>query len=105
MPEAGKLLFLWSTVSLGVVAIFLIILTGIWKMEVLRDYRRMYWKNGDDEKQICKPSDMSMYPPVHQIVPTLFPNDVNTLNSTSNALPFGNSHISYILEITKVVVM
>lgn len=91
MPEAGKLLFLWSTVSLSVVGVFLLILAAIWKMEILRDYRRMYWKNNDDEKQICKPSDISMYPPVHQIVPTLFPNDLSTANNATNALPFGMS--------------
>lgn len=92
MPEAGKLLFLWSIVSLSVIGVFLLILVSIWKMDIFRDYRRMYWKNSsDDEKQICKPSDMSMYPPVHQIVPTLFPNELSASNNTTNALPFGMS--------------
>lgn len=76
--------------SLAIVGAFLMVLAAIWKMDVLRDYRRMYWKNGDDEKQICKPSDVSMYPPVHQTVPTLFPNDLSASNNTTtNALPFG----------------
>lgn len=52
-------------------------------MEILRDYRRMYFKNGEDEKQICK------QPPVHQSVPTLFPNDISASSNTANALPFG----------------
>lgn len=92
VPEAGKLLFLWSIVSLSVIGVFLLILVSIWKMDIFRDYRRMYWKNSsDDEKQICKPSDMSMYPPVHQIVPTLFPNELSASNNTTNALPFGMS--------------
>lgn len=63
------------------------VLIAIWKMEILRDYRRMYFKNGEDEKQICKQSDV--YPPVHQIVPTLFPNDISASSNTANALPFG----------------
>lgn len=58
-------------------------------MDILRDYHRMYWGNTDDEKQICKPTNVSMYPPVHQIVPTLFPNDLTTSNNLTNAIPFG----------------
>lgn len=78
--------------SLAVICAFLMVLAAIWKMDVLRDYRRMYWKSGDDEKQICKSSDVSMYPPVHQTVPTLFPNDLSAPNhSATNALPFGMS--------------
>lgn len=90
VPDARKLLVLWTSVSLVVLAAFLLVLCAIWKMEILRDYRRMYWRNnGNDEKQTCiKSSDISMYPPVHQIVPTLFPNDLST-NTTTNALPFG----------------
>lgn len=81
---------MWTSVSLAIVAAFLMVLAAIWKMDVLRDYRRMYWKNGDDKKQICKPSDVSMYPSVHQTVPTLFPNDLSASNNTiTNALPFG----------------
>lgn len=59
------------------------VLITIWKMEILRDYRRMYFKSGEDEKQICK------QPPVHQSVPTLFPNDISASTNTANALPFG----------------
>ncbi|XP_031617926.1 uncharacterized protein LOC116337470 [Contarinia nasturtii] len=88
VPDSKKLLLLWTTVSLVTIAAFLMVLTAIWKMDVLRDYRRMYWKSGDDEKQICKSSDGTMYPPVHQTVPTLFPNDLSAPCSTSNAIPF-----------------
>lgn len=89
IPDAKKLLVLWITISLAVICAFLLILVGIWKMDVLRDYRRTYWRSRDDEKQICKSSDM--YPPVHLAVPTLFPIDLSTASSTANALPFGRS--------------
>lgn len=73
-----------------VVGAFLLVLVLICKMDLLRDYRRMYWGgNSDDIKQICKPTNGSMYPPVHQIVPTLFPNDLTTSNNLTNAIPFG----------------
>lgn len=85
IPDAKKLFVLWTSVSLAIIGAFLVVLAAIWKMDVLRDYRRMYWKSGDDEKQICKSSDVSMYPPVHQTVPTLFPNDL----SVHHKLPFG----------------
>ncbi|XP_055323488.1 uncharacterized protein LOC129578648 isoform X2 [Sitodiplosis mosellana] len=89
VPDARKLFLVWTSVSLAILAAFLMVLAAIWKMDVLRDYRRMYWNSGDDEKQICKSSDVAMYPAVHQTVPTLFPNDLSAPNiSTANALPF-----------------
>lgn len=87
MPDAKKLFIVWLAISLAVIGAFLVVLVGIWKMDVLRNYRRMYFKSGEDEKQICISSDM--YPPVHQIVPTLFPNDLSASNNIGNALPFG----------------
>lgn len=99
MPKTQKLLFIWGTVSLLVICAFVLVLVVICKMDVLRDYRRMYWGgNTDDEKQICKPTNVPIYPPVHQIVPTLFPNDLTSSNNLTNAIPFGMSfQIDYIL--------
>lgn len=66
-------------------------------MDILRDYHRMYWGgNADDEKQICKQTNVSMYPPIHQIVPTLFPNDLNASHDLTNAIPFGNVLHTYL---------
>lgn len=95
MPDAKKLFILWSAISLAVIGAFLVVLVGIWKMDILRNYRRMYFKSGEDEKHICISSDM--YPPVHQIVPTLFPNDLSASNNIANALPFGvwQRNVSY----------
>lgn len=97
VPNTQKLLFIWGTVSLMVIGAFVLVLVLIWKMDMLRDYRRMYWGgHADDEKQICKPTNTSMYPPVHQIVPTLFPNDLTTSNNLTNAIPFGTYKCGFV---------
>lgn len=82
---------LWTIISFSIIGTFAMMLVGIWKMDLLKDYRRMYWKNPNDEKQICKTfnNDVSMYPSAHQSVPTLFPHDLSPPNDTSNTLPFG----------------
>lgn len=52
----------------------------------------MTWKQNDDQRQICKQSDIdiSMFPSPHQIVPTLFPNEsALATSSMTTGLPYG----------------
>lgn len=67
------------------------ILMGIWKIDAFRDYRRMHWRNGEKDNRVRKSlqTDTATYPAIHQIVPTLFPNDSSATMDASNALPFG----------------
>lgn len=82
------------------------VLVGIYKTEILKDYRRMYWKSGDDEKEICKSTidlNISMYPASQIVFPTLFPSDLPTTQHTTNALPFGISKYVFISIFLTVV--
>lgn len=92
-PNTRNLLLVWTAISLSVVIAFLLVLYGIWKIDLLKDYRRMHWKISD-QNQICKQSeiDISMFPSPHQTVPTLFPNDISTYTTaptTGGGLPYG----------------
>lgn len=95
MPDHSAILAVWTSISLGVVMVFLLVLVAIWKMEVFQDYRRMSWKHSDDQQHIYKNHmdiDISMFPSPHQIVPSLFPGDANTVyarESGRTGLPFG----------------
>lgn len=95
-PDAKKLLFIWITISGLIIGTFLVILYFIWKIDFLKDYRRMHWNTTNDKVKICKSDiDISMYPSPHQAVPTLFPSE---LNSATNAnLPYGNYYIQLVL--------
>lgn len=93
-PNTKSFLVLWTSISLVVLLVFLLVLYGILKIDFLKDYRRMRWKMSDDQSQMCKQSeiDISMFPSPHQTVPTLFPNDLASYSSAPNAsasLPFG----------------
>lgn len=78
----------WTTISLLVVGTFLVVLYFIWKIDFLRDYRRMHWNTSTEKAKISKSEvDISMFPSPHQAVPTLFPSE---LTAAANAgLPFG----------------
>lgn len=92
MPNTNTLLFFWILVSTGIILSFLIVLYFIWKIDFIRDYRRMTWKHSEDQSQICKQPDIdiSMFPSPHQIVPTLFPNEnAHASSSMNSGLPYG----------------
>lgn len=94
-PDPKNLIMLWTSISLGIIVTFLLILYCILKIDLLKDYRRMHWKMSDDQRQMCKQSeiDISMFPSPHQAVPTLFPNDLTTYSTAAAAgtgLPYGD---------------
>lgn len=94
-PNARSLLLLWTSISACILTAFLLVLYCIWKIDLLKDYRRMHWKMSEDQKRMCKQSeiDISMFPSPHQTVPPLFPNELTVYASASmtNAavLPYG----------------
>lgn len=107
LPDPGAVLFLWTSISLGVLSTFLLVLFAIWKLEVFQNYRRMSWKSTDDQQRIFKNSpdmDISMFPSPHQIVPSLFPGDINTgyvgATAHGSGLPYGISplFISFVIN-------
>lgn len=94
-PNIRHLLLLWTSISSCVLIAFLLVLYCIWKIDLLKDYRRMHWKISDDQSQMCKQSeiDISMFPSPHQAVPTLFPNEEYASPPNASAgLPYGNSN-------------
>lgn len=98
-PNPKNLIMLWTSISLAVLLVFLLLLYCILKIDLLKDYRRMHWKISDDQSRMCKQSeiDISMFPSPHQAVPTLFPNDLpaySTAPNTDGGLPFGNNNKS-----------
>lgn len=103
LPDGGYMIVLWSGISLGIIATFLLVLFMIWKMDLFQEYKRM--TNGiDDRQNILKNQseiDISMFPSPHQIVPTLFPtNDTYIAGSTTINQSFngkGNDEILFVL--------
>lgn len=98
-PDTTSLLILWTSICSGILIVFLLILYVIWKIDFLKDYRRMHWKSPEDQSRICNKSeiDISMFPSPHQAVPTLFPNDLTAYSSGPTAgsgLPYGMKIIS-----------
>lgn len=88
LPDGGYMIVLWSGISLGIVATFLLVLYMIWKMDLFQEYKRMTNSGNDNDRQnILKNQteiDISMFPSPHQIVPTLFPsNDTYIAPGTS----------------------
>lgn len=80
-PDGTYVLLLWTGVSLSIVVIFIGVLYSIWRIDIFREYRRMYTKS-DDQQDILKSKselDVSMYPTPHQPYPTLF--ETNEMNS------------------------
>lgn len=89
MPDGTYILLLWTGVSLSIVVIFIGVLYSIWRIDIFREYRRMYTKS-DDQQDILKEKselDISMYPIPHQPYPTLF--ETNEMNSAGY---YGNVH-------------
>jgi hypothetical protein len=81
VPDGTYILLLWTGISLAIIAIFIGVLYGIWRIDIFREYRRMYNKN-DDNQDILKDQsemDISMYPIPHQPYPTLF--ETNEMSS------------------------
>lgn len=93
MPDAKAIFLLWTTISLAVIAAFLVVLYCIWKIDFFQDYRRMSWKTPTDDRQTIykhqSDIDISMFPSPHQIVPTLFPNDMTSAAANGTGLPYG----------------